>query len=76
MQSKKTLIVMFAFVEWKDLMGDEVVRKLLMREGLKVAVMGVERDFRKMLMLKKWGVRGTACWSLRQPRAVHVTSTT
>jgi len=48
---------MFAFVVEKDLMGDEVVlRKLLMRreeEGLKVAVIGVERDFRNMLKKKK-----------------------
>ena len=52
--SKKTLTTILAFVEWKDLIGDRVERVWLMRDGLKVAVSGVERDFRNML-LKKWG---------------------
>lgn len=57
MQSKKTLIVMFAFVVLKDLSGDEDGRNCWMREGLKVVV---ERDFRKQFMLKKWGGEGQA----------------
>lgn len=69
-QSKKTLIVMFAFVEWKDLIGDEVDLNCWMREDLKVELTdGVEREFRRQFIVEEvgWCVRGTA-GPLRQPK--------
>lgn len=53
MQSKKTLTTMFADEAWKDRMGE--VRSCWMRDGLKVEVMGVERDFRKQFIVEEVG---------------------
>lgn len=56
--SKKTLIVMFALVDEKDLMEDG--RNCWRRDGLKVEVTGVERDFLKQFIVEEVGwVRGT-----------------